>query len=148
MPTTCSAAMPCLLIVEDEQDLCRILEEHFTSLGYQVVCVDNGSDALRRVMVTDFDGVICDMVMPRMAGDMFYVAVQRVKPALCERFIFVTGHGESPGVREFLAGVSERVIAKPFNLEDLTEAVRLIIRARVGRERNGRVQQDPTATAR
>jgi two-component system, cell cycle sensor histidine kinase and response regulator CckA len=147
MASTGSAAAPGLLIVEDEPNLSRILEEHFTSLGYQVVCADNGSEALRQVMVTDFDAVICDMVMPRMAGDMFYVAVQRIKPALCERFVFVTGHGESPGVREFLAGVSERVIAKPFNLDDLTEAVRLILRARIERRGDGRGHQDPMATA-
>jgi DNA-binding NtrC family response regulator len=125
MVKTGSAGAPCLLIVEDEQELSRMLEEHFTSLGYLVACVDNGSDGLRQVMAAEFDAVICDMVMPRMAGDMFYLAVQRVKPALCERFVFVTGHGESPGVREFLSGLSERVIAKPFNLEDLSEAVRL-----------------------
>jgi len=132
MAKTGSAEAPFLLIVEDEPELSRILEEHFTALGYRVACVDNGSEGLRRVMAAEFDAVICDMVMPRMAGDMFYLAVQRVKPALCERFVFVTGHGESPGVREFLAGLSERVIAKPFNLEDLTEAVRLTMAEAAG----------------
>jgi len=116
-----------LLVVEDDPDLSEILDEHFTNLGYGVARTNNGTDALRQVMERDFDAIICDMVMPRMAGNMFYVAVQRVKPALCERFVFVTGHGETPGVREFLATLSERVIAKPFNIEDLTEAVRLTI---------------------
>jgi len=137
MVTTGSAEAPCLLIVEDEPGLSQVLEEHFTSLGYRVTRVDNGSEGLRRVMSMNFDAVICDMVMPRMAGDMFYRAVQRVKPALCERFVFVTGHGESSGVREFLTGVSARVIAKPFNLEDLAGAVRLTLDEARGRPARG-----------
>jgi CheY-like chemotaxis protein len=127
METTASSPSPYLLIVEDDADLADILEESFVSLGYRVQRAENGTEALRRVMESDFDAVICDMVMPKMAGNMFYLAVQRVKPALCERFVFMTGHGETAGVREFLSALSERVISKPFNLEDLAQAVRVTI---------------------
>ena len=125
METSGSTPSPYLLIVEDDPDLAEVLKEHFRSLGYQVIHADNGTDALHRVLEHEFSAVICDMVMPRMAGNMFYLAVQTVKPSLCERFVFITGHGETAGVREFLSGLSERVIAKPFNIEDLAEAVRL-----------------------
>ena len=38
--------------------------------------------------------------MPTMAGDMFYLAVQKTKPQLCSRFLFVTGHADNrPGSR-------------------------------------------------
>jgi two-component system, cell cycle sensor histidine kinase and response regulator CckA len=127
MQTTGSNAGLYLLVVEDDPVLGSHLEEYFNLLGHRVVHAESGAEALHRVMESDFDAVICDMVMPRMAGNMFYLAVQRVKPRLCERFVFITGHGESPGVREFLSGVGERVFAKPFNLEDLAEAVRLTV---------------------
>jgi CheY-like chemotaxis protein len=116
--------MPYILVVEDEAELSRILKEHFEKEGYRVEAVEDGAAALRRVIHSDFHAVVCDMVMPHMAGDMFYLAVKKVRPRLCERFVFITGHGETPSVREFLNGISERVIAKPFNLEDLTAAVR------------------------
>jgi DNA-binding NarL/FixJ family response regulator len=87
----------------------------------------DGAHALRCVMQRDFDVIICDMVMPKLPGNMFFLAVQRVKPRLCERFIFVTGHGESAGVREFLSALSGRVISKPFNLEDLVTAVEEVV---------------------
>lgn len=113
-----------LLIVEDETELAHVLEQHFVAGGFRVRRADNGADALRLIMETDFDAVLCDMVMPKMPGDMFYYAVQKVKPALCERFIFITGYGESPAVRDFLSRVSEQVIKKPFNLDDLADALR------------------------
>jgi len=134
MASSPSEATPYLLIVEDEPELAHVLLEHFLSLGYRAESANNGSLALRKVMAADFDAVVCDMVMPTMPGDMFYLAVQRVKPALCERFVFITGHGETPGVREFLAGLSERVIAKPFNLDDLAEAVRTVVSGARGSE--------------
>lgn len=113
-----------LLLVEDEPELLQILSQHFADSGYAVEVAANGAEALRRVIGSDFDVIVCDMVLPRLPGNMFYYAVQRVKPGLCDRFVFITGHGESPDVREFLTSMSERVIAKPFNLEDLDSAVR------------------------
>lgn len=124
MIPTASDASPYLLVVEDERELCHLLKGHFEKEGYRVETVENGSEALRRVMVSDFDAVVCDMVMPHMAGDMFYLAVRKVKPGLCDRFVFITGHGGSPSVREFLSTITERVISKPFNIEDLSSAVR------------------------
>ena len=75
-----------------------------------------------------FDVVLCDVVMPQMPGDMFYYAVQRVQPQMCERFIFITAHGEDPRVVEFLNHVSQMVLMKPFHLEDLLEMILLLFR--------------------
>ena len=130
MEPAVAKAQPSILLVEDETELSSVLQQHFTSEGYRVEMAANGAEALRRVIEADFDVIVCDMVMPRLPGNMFYYAVQRVKPALCERFLFITGHGESPGVREFLAALSERVISKPFNLEDLVGAVREVAEGR------------------
>jgi CheY-like chemotaxis protein len=93
-----------------------------------VQTVSNGVDALKAVMESGFDVVLCDLTMPAMAGDMFYHAVQRVRPEQCERFIFLTAHPESPRLKEFLSGVSEMVLSKPFHLDDLLEVMLLLFR--------------------
>ncbi|MFM1942874.1 MAG: hypothetical protein RI897_1856 [Verrucomicrobiota bacterium] len=134
MQPTDSAARPYIIIVEDEDDLSQMLRLYFESHGYGVETFSDGAQALRTVMNSDIDAVICDMVMPKMAGDMFYLAVQKLKPDLCDRFVFVTGHGTSSGVKDFLHSVSQSVISKPFNMEDLGEAVRKA----VGRRRKGK----------
>ena len=63
------------------------------SRNFIVTTVNDGVHALREVMAFDFDVIICDLLMPNMPGDMFYLAVQKTKPELCKRFLFVTGHG-------------------------------------------------------
>src|SRR5882762_9319653 len=91
-----------ILLVEDDSDLSILLKDYLEAYFYRVTAAANGVEALKAVMDSDYDVIICDMVMPKMPGDMFYYAVQRTKPHLCERFIFVTAHGESPRVQEFL----------------------------------------------
>lgn len=108
-----------ILVVEDDSELAGMLDYFLRSRGHQVTAVANGVDGLRAVMAQDYDAILCDMVMPQMAGDMFYLAVRRVRPHLCERFIFVTAHQERPRVKEFLNQVREMVLRKPFNLDDL-----------------------------
>lgn len=120
-----------ILVVEDDSELAGMLDYFLRSRGYRVTGVSNGVDGLRAVMAEDYDAILCDMVMPQMPGDMFYLAVRRVRPQLCERFIFVTAHQERPRVKEFLNQVREMVLRKPFNLEDLAGLLDRLFRERV-----------------
>jgi DNA-binding response OmpR family regulator len=122
-----SRAAPVVLIVEDEEELAQSLCEYLGTHGCEAQRASNGAEALRAIMTQDYAAIICDMVMPRMAGDMFYRAVQRVRPDQCDRFVFVTGYSESPRVREFLASIGGRAIMKPFNLDDLWSAMTVLL---------------------
>lgn len=117
-----------VLVVEDDVDQTILLKDFLESYFYRVTVAANGVDALQAVLDTDFDVILCDVVMPHMPGDMFYHAVQKVKPRLCERFIFITAHGENVRVQEFLHQVSEMVLMKPFHLDDLLETILLLFR--------------------
>ncbi len=71
----------------------------------------------------DFDFIICDMVMPKLPGHLFYLAVKRMKPHLCSRFIFITGYAHNPAINDFVKRVKPIVLFKPFQMENLLEAV-------------------------
>lgn len=124
-----------ILLVEDDPDLVVLLIGFLEGYFYRVTPVSNGVDALKAVLESDFDVILCDLVMPKMPGDLFYYAVQRVRPELCERFIFMTAHGESPRTQDFLNRVSEMVLMKPFHLDDLLEIILLLFRELEGTNR-------------
>jgi CheY-like chemotaxis protein len=124
-----------ILLVEDDPDMALLLVEFLEGYFYRVTRVVNGVDGLKAVLGADFDVILCDMVMPQMPGDLFYFAVQRMRPELCERFIFMTAHGENPRTQEFLNRVSEMVLAKPFHLDDVLEAILLLFRELEGGNR-------------
>ena len=117
-----------ILLVEDDAELAAMLKEFLEAYGYLVSTVANGVDALKAVMERVYELIICDVMMPKLTGDAFYYAVQRVKPALCERFIFITAHGETQRMQEFLNHVSGMVLMKPFHVEDLLQTMLLLFR--------------------
>jgi len=119
-----------VLVVEDEPELLGVLEGLLRDQGFAVTRAADGVEALRAVMEEDFDAILCDLVMPRMPGDMFYAAVGRVKPYLCDRFLFITAHSQAPKTRDFLIRTTGTVLRKPFHWQDLLEVLTGILRDR------------------
>ena len=70
---------------------------------------------------------VCDMKMPAMAGDMFYLAVQKTKPELANRFIFVTAHSDDPDIERFTTGTGRQTLVKPVQTQDLIHAIGLVL---------------------
>ena len=123
-----SGSVKRVLVVEDDPDQTMLLRDYLEGYFYRVTTASNGVDALKAILERDFDVILCDVVMPQMPGDKFYYAVQRVKPHLCDRFVFITAHGETPRVQDFLNQVSDMVLMKPFHLDDLLEMILLLFR--------------------
>lgn len=115
-----------LLMLEDDAELTELLTSYLEQFGYDVVSVDNGVEGLRLVMESDFDVILCDLVMPHLPGDMFYLAVERTKPHLTKRFIFMTGHRADPKWDAFVRKVKGLILWKPFQLFELMERIKLI----------------------
>ena len=57
-----------LLIAEDEQEVGRVLKTILERSRYSVDWVDNGADALDYILTGNYDGVVLDIMMPRLDG--------------------------------------------------------------------------------
>lgn len=117
-----------VLLLEDRADFRSVLREYLVSCSYQVTPVRSGVEGLREIMKRPFDLIICDMMMPRMGGEMFYWAVTRVRFAARQRFIFFTGHKNNPAIEFFFRRVNATVLYKPFKLAALDAAIREVFR--------------------
>ncbi len=116
-----------ILLLDDDTELADTLKLLLESRNYVVTTARNGVEGLREVMSMDFDVIICDMMMPTMPGDMFYLAVQKVKPAHCSRFLFVTGHGRDERVNGFLQKTDGLVLFKPVPADELVQMISLVM---------------------
>ncbi len=112
-----------VLLLDNDVELANTLRDLLEARNFVVTVVGNGADGLREILKMDFDAIICDLMMPQMPGDMFYLAVQRTKPHLCPRFIFITGYGGNPRVEKFLSKAQGTVIMKPVSIDDLALAI-------------------------
>ncbi len=117
-----------VLLLDDDPDVVSVLKDTLESRHFLVTTATNGVEGLREVMSQDFDIILCDLMMPTMPGDMFYIAVQRTKPLLSERFIFITGCSENPRVAGFLKTVTAPVIMKPISGSEVIRVIDQVLK--------------------
>lgn len=115
-----------ILIVDDDPALADITAQLLREHGYEVETTTDGVQGIKMVMASDFTVILCDMVMPNLAGDMFYAAVERVKPHLARRFLFMTGHRGDRKIDEFVRKVRGLILFKPFQTHILLESIKVI----------------------
>src|ERR1700741_3348388 len=80
-----------VLVVDDDKQLASALQWILADENYLVDVAFDGEEALLKVKVHEYDVIICDLLMPRLRGDEFYFEATELRPALGERFIFITG---------------------------------------------------------
>ena len=64
-------ALKSVLLVDDDRELAETLKKLLESRNFVVAVQPDGVAALREVQGIDYDVILCDMLMPKMAGDMF-----------------------------------------------------------------------------
>jgi DNA-binding NtrC family response regulator len=117
-----------ILLVEDDAAFAEIVKEYLESCDFSVTIACDGVQGMKRVMEKDYDVILCDLLMPNLPGDMFYIGVERVKPRLAKRFIFITGHQNNPKISEFIKKVRALTLFKPFEMHTLVETINVALK--------------------
>jgi CheY-like chemotaxis protein len=115
-----------LLVVDDNLDLAHTYEALFKTQGYQVSVAGNGVLALKFLLDHAVDAIVCDLSMPQLDGDMFHLTVQRVRPHLARRFVFITGNVGNPRYETFLKNVGCPVLYKPVSGDEILETLKSV----------------------
>jgi CheY-like chemotaxis protein len=120
---------PRVLVVEDEIRVAQMIAEVLEAEGYEVDTAANGLLALEKIQEHDYDLILSDLRMPELDGLGLYRELERRKPTLLSRFLFVSGTMDLPEYRRFLAETAVAVLAKPFALVDLQRVTRQMLSA-------------------
>jgi DNA-binding response OmpR family regulator len=120
-------ALKALLVVDDDKQLASALQWILADENYLVDVAFDGEEALLKVKVHEFDAVICDVMMPRLRGDEFYVQAKKLRPNLANRFIFITGFGADKDIREFLSARRLKHLIKPFPIQELIACLKKLL---------------------
>lgn len=118
---------PRALIVDDEPTIREALRRFFARLGWTASEAVDGQSAFTLLTGTptpDFDVVICDLRMPHMSGAELHDRLERARPEILSRFIFVAGDVTSPEMAEFVERTKRPVILKPFELAALADLIK------------------------
>jgi len=110
-----------VLVVDDDTavraGVCRALRRR----GCRVTAAADGEEGLAALRAQAFDLIVSDVQMPSRDGVAMWRAALAARPELRGRFVFCSA-GPLPGALAE-AAESERFLAKPFDMEELWEAV-------------------------
>jgi CheY-like chemotaxis protein len=113
------AGVTTILVVEDEKPIRELLAWLLRDLGYQVQEAINGRDAIAQVEEHRPDLVISDVMMPIMGGaELCRWVKSTLKPAPPVILTSSVGAQVADGLG------ADAFVSKPFDLEELEQAVR------------------------
>ena len=71
--------VPSILVVDDEIDICKNMEDIFTDMGYRVGIATNGLAALELLRKDPYDLALLDLKMPGMDGLTLYREIKKLR---------------------------------------------------------------------
>jgi len=122
-----------VLIAEDEEALCAMCARALTMDGHEVVAARDGGEALDVLVREDgrFDLLLTDIRMPIMDGIALALSAARDFPNLT--ILLMTGYADQRERAHGLDALIHDVIAKPFTLATLRDAVKEALTVKAGR---------------
>ena len=106
----------CVLVIDDEPLIARLIADALTAEGYDVETAANGREGLEKIVAQPYDLIMTDLRMPELDGLGLYREVERQRPDLVRRIVFVSGTTELPEYTAFLQATSVPVLSKPFHV--------------------------------
>ncbi len=115
-----------ILVVDDSPVQREIAESILLKLGYQVVTVPSGEEAVEYVRTNRVDLLILDMIMPPgMDGLDTYREIFLIKPE--QKIIVASGFSETERVKEILRMSNGRYLKKPYSLEGIGVSLKEVL---------------------
>ncbi len=121
-----SAAVPRVLLLEDDANLGFILQEHLQMQHYGVTLCTNGVDGMNAYGAGSFDLCLVDIMMPKMDGFTFARSLRRQDDRT--PIIFLTAKSlKEDRIEGFKIGCDDYV-TKPFSMEELVLRIQAVLR--------------------
>ncbi|MDY5077406.1 MAG: response regulator transcription factor [Bacteroidaceae bacterium] len=116
-----------ILVVDDEQDLCEILQYNLETEGYEVHTANSAEEALR-LPLENYDLILLDVMMGQMSG--FQMALKMKENPVTSQvpIIFITAlEGEDSLVRGLNIGADDYMV-KPLSLREVKARIKAVLR--------------------
>jgi len=116
-----------ILLVDDEKDILAMEKKMLERLGYQVTSCLDSIEALEafRSHPNEFDIVITDMAMPKMAGDKLSLGLVQIRPDI--PVLLCTGFSETMSEKKAASMGIKGFLLKPIVMRDLDQKIREMI---------------------
>ena len=118
-----------LLVVDDEPNIGNLLARPLETQLLTVDMAEGGVDAVRRLASMNYDCILLDLKMPGMSGKELFHQIEASDQKAAEKVIFITGDTSDENTHEFITGLNNPVVLKPFQLDDICRQVQQMLEA-------------------
>ncbi len=120
-----SAAPMSVLLIDDDRELCRMLEEYLAPEGFKLTVAHDGEAALYTLSRHNFDLIVLDVMLPKLGGlDVLRLLRQKITTPV----LMLTARGEEIDRVVGLELGADDYLPKPFNPRELVARMRAILR--------------------
>lgn len=123
--STTGAGMPSVLVIDDEKGFAHMLRTMLSERGFDAAEAYDGTTAVEILRERGLDAVLCDVVMPGLAGTALLEAVRGLPRNAGIPVVFMSALPEKR-VRQIVAG-DYAFLGKPFMIERAVAAVRAAV---------------------
>ena len=123
-----------ILIAEDQKDLNRIITKRLSAEGYYVDSCFDGEEALSYIEMAEYDGIILDIMMPKIDGLSVLHSLR--KKGIGTPVLFLTARD---AVEDRVLGLdsgADDYLVKPFAFDELIARIRAMTRKSAGNSSN------------
>ncbi|MFC1671117.1 PAS domain S-box protein [Spirochaetota bacterium] len=112
-----------ILLVDDEDIVCKVATKMLEVLGYKVIVCKNGLEAINEYKKSwqHIDLVILDMIMPEMNGRDTFIEMKKINPKISA--LLSSGYSMDDDTKEIFQQGIKGFIQKPYNKSEISQKI-------------------------
>lgn len=118
-----------ILLADDDDELCKLLEDYMSDEGFDIDAVHDGEAAVKAALEGDYDGLVLDVMMPGLNG---FDVLRQLRARSTLPVLMLTARGEDVDRIVGLELGADDYLPKPFNPRELVARLRAILRRSAG----------------
>jgi DNA-binding response OmpR family regulator len=123
--TSAASSKLSLLLIDDDAELCSMMQEFFAEHGHQVTAVYNARDGMTRALEGQYDLVVLDVMLPQING---FTVLHQIRRHSAVPVIMLTARTHRSDRIEGLDKGADDYLVKPFDPDELLARIRAVLR--------------------
>lgn len=116
-----------ILIVDDEQDICEVIQFYLSSEGYEVDTANSPKEAFAFAL-GEYDLILLDVMMDGMSGFEMAKVLRSTPETASVPIIFITAMNSEDSIVQGLDGGGDDYLTKPLSLRELRSRIKSVVR--------------------
>jgi two-component system response regulator CpxR len=125
METTHDTGAKRILVIDDDVELCQLVNRFLTQEGFEMEAVNTGAAGAARALSKNYALVVLDVMMPEVNG---FDVLRRIRAESHIPVLMLTAKGDALDRVLGLEMGADDYLAKPFNPQELVARIRAILR--------------------